>query len=110
MSRFLLDTDTVSLIQFGHVTAVRNLSAHPDGHVALAAVSFQEQTRCWLSRLNALTAPSQLADWYDRLVTRMLPAWRRLEMLPFPQPAIQRFQLLRSLRPNVGQMDLRLPA
>jgi tRNA(fMet)-specific endonuclease VapC len=110
MSRYLLDTDTITLIQFGHATAVRNLSAHADADVALSAVSFQEQMRGWLGRLNKLTAPSQLADWYDRLVTRMFPVWRRFELLPFPLPAIQRFEQLRSLRLNVGLMDLRLAA
>lgn len=110
MSTYLLDTDTITLIQFGHATAVRRLSAHADADVALSAVSFQEQMRGWLSRLNQLTAPSQQADWYDRLVARMFPLWRRYPLLPFSLPAIQRFQQLRSLRLNVGLMDLRLAA
>lgn len=63
-----------------------------------------------MSRLNGLTAPSQLADWYDRLVARMFPVWRRYPLLPFSLAAIQRFQQLRSLRLNVGLMDLRLAA
>jgi hypothetical protein len=62
MSTYLLDTDTITLVQFGHAAAVHNLAAHADADVALAAVSFQEQMRGWLSRLNRLTAPSQLAD------------------------------------------------
>lgn len=28
MSRYLLDTDTLTLIQFGHAAAVQNLAAH----------------------------------------------------------------------------------
>ena len=110
MSRYLLDTDTITLIQFGHATAIRNLGAHADADVTLSAVSFQEQMRGWLSRLNKLTSAAQQSDWYDRLVTRLFPVWRRFELLPFPQAAIQRFQHLRSLRLNVGLMDLRLAA
>jgi hypothetical protein len=30
MSRYLLDTDTLTLIQFGHAAAVQNLAAHAD--------------------------------------------------------------------------------
>ena len=110
MSRYLLDTDTITLIQFGHATAVRHIAARADADVAVSVLSFQEQMRGWLGRLTRLTAASQLADWYDRLVTRMFPLWRRYELLPFPLPAIQRFQQLRSLRLNVGLMDLRLAA
>jgi tRNA(fMet)-specific endonuclease VapC len=110
MSRYLLDTDIITLIQFGHATAVRRLSAQNDADVALSAISFQEQMRGWLGRLNKLTAPDQLADWYDRLVVRMFPLWRRYQLLPFSLAAIQRFQQLRALRLNVGLMDLRLAA
>src|SRR5438309_1543937 len=108
MSRFLLDTDTITLVQFGHGIIIRNLAAHADTDIILAVVSFQEQLRGWLGRLGKLAAPAQQADWYDRLVTRMFPVWRRFEMLPFPVAAMQRFQQLRSLRLNIGLMDLRL--
>src|SRR5579884_1759966 len=64
----------------------------------------------WFGRLGKLAAPVQQADWYDRLVTRMFPVWRRFEMLAFPLSALQRFQQLRALRLNVGLMDLRLGA
>lgn len=110
MSRYLLDTDTLTLIQFGHATLVKNLAAHPDADIALAALSMQEQMRGWLGRLNRLTAPRQLADWYDRLVYRMFPVWRRFTLLAFPEPAILRFEHLRSLRLNIGLIDLRLAA
>jgi hypothetical protein len=49
-----------------------------------------------------------LIDWYDRLVARMFPLWRRYQLLPFPLPAIQRFEQLRSLRLTIGLMDQRL--
>jgi tRNA(fMet)-specific endonuclease VapC len=110
MSTHLLDTDIITLIQFGHAAAIGRLSAHADADVALSAISFQEQISGWLARLNTLTAPPQLADWYDRLVARMFPVWRRYQMLPFSLAAILRFQHLRSLRLNVGLMDLRLAA
>jgi tRNA(fMet)-specific endonuclease VapC len=111
MSRYLLDTDTITLIQFGHAAAaVRRLSAEPDADVALSAVSFQEQMPGWLSRLHKLTTPALLADWYDRLVTRLFPVWCRFQLLPFSLAAIQRFEQLRTLRLKVGLMDLRLAA
>jgi len=110
MSRYLLDTDTLTLVQFGHAAAVHNLAAHADSEVALAAVTLQEQMRGWLAHLNKLSDPAQIADWYDRLAGRMFPIWRRFELLPFPESAQVRFDYLRSLRLNVGSMDLRLAA
>ena len=110
MSRFLPDTDTITLAQFGHATVIGHLASHPDADIALPVISLQEQMRGWLSRLQRLTAPPQLADWYDRLVNRMFPVWRRYQMVSFTEPAILRFEHLRSLRLNVGSMDLRLSA
>jgi tRNA(fMet)-specific endonuclease VapC len=44
------------------------------------------------------------------LVTRLLPVWGRFAVLSFTEPAIQRFEQLRSLKLNVGLMDLRIAA
>jgi tRNA(fMet)-specific endonuclease VapC len=110
MSRFLLDTDTITLVHYGHPGLVQQLALHPDSDITIAAISFQEQMRGWLARLNRLSTPAQLADWYDFLVNRMFPVWKRYELIPFPEPAILRFEQLRSMKLNVGLMDLRIAA
>lgn len=110
MSGHLLDTDTISLAQYGHATVVARLAAHPVADIYTCVVSYQEQMRGWLGRVNQLTTPARLADWYDRLVYRMMPVWSTYTMLSFPEPAILRFQHLRSLRLNIGLMDLRIAA
>jgi tRNA(fMet)-specific endonuclease VapC len=110
MSRFLLDTDTLTLIQFGHPMVTQRLAIHADTDIAVGILSVQEQMRGWLARLNRLTATDQLADWYDRLTNSMFPVWRRYTLLSFTEPAILRFEQLRALRLNVGLMDLRIAA
>ena len=75
MSLDLLDTDTITLAQFGHAAVVGQLGKQADADIALPVISLQEQMRGWLGRLTRLTAPPQLADWYDRLVNRMFPLW-----------------------------------
>jgi tRNA(fMet)-specific endonuclease VapC len=110
MSLYLLDTDTITLAQFGHAAVITQLSKQADADIALPVISLQEQMRGWLGRLARLTAPPQLADWYDRLVNRMFPFWRRYPLLSFLEPAILRFDQLRALRLNVGPMDLRIAA
>ncbi len=44
------------------------------------------------------------------LKTHLLPVWGRFVVLSFPETAILRFEQLRSLRLNVGLMDLRIAA
>jgi tRNA(fMet)-specific endonuclease VapC len=110
MSRFLLDTDTVTLAQFGHAAVVANLTSHSASDVSLSVISLQEQMSGWLSRLPRLTAPSQQRDWYDRLVNRMFPVWRQYPLLSFTESAMLRFAHLRSLKLNIGSMDLRIAA
>src|SRR5437879_6063440 len=110
MSVYLLDTDMLTLIQFGHAAAIQRLATHTDPDVAVSALSVQEQMKGWLAHLNQLRTPPQLADWYDRLANRMFPVWKRHVLLSFSEPAILRFEHLRSLRLNVGFMDLRIAA
>jgi tRNA(fMet)-specific endonuclease VapC len=107
---FLLDTDTISLAQFGNATVLARMATHLDSEIQLSVVSLQEQMLGWLGRFGKLTAAPQLADWYDRFVHRIFPVWKRYTVLPFPEPAILRFETLRSLRLNVGLMDLRIAA
>jgi tRNA(fMet)-specific endonuclease VapC len=110
MSGFLLDTDTITLAQFGHATVIANLSSHPITDIALPVISLQERMRGWLSRLSSLSDPAKVADWYDRLVSRMFPVWCTYKKLSFAEAAILRFEQLRSQRLNVGLMDLRIAA
>ena len=41
---------------------------------------------------------------------RLLPVWKRFPVLSFTEPAILRFEQLRSMKLNVGSMDLRIGA
>jgi tRNA(fMet)-specific endonuclease VapC len=110
MSRFLLDTDTLSLLQQGHATVLQRVNRHPVRDIALAVITLQEQLQGWQAALARARNRQQTALAYDRLVTRLLPVWCRFQALPFSEPAILRFEHLRSLRLNVGLMDLRIAA
>jgi tRNA(fMet)-specific endonuclease VapC len=110
MSRFLLDTDTLSLLQRGHPLVQQRVNNHSPADMALAAISIQEQMQGFLASVTRARNRQQLALAYDMLVTRLLPVWGRFVVLPFPETAILRFEQLRSLRLNVGMMDLRIAA
>jgi tRNA(fMet)-specific endonuclease VapC len=110
MSRFLLDTDTLSLLEQGHPHVLQQVNSHSATDLALSAISIQEQMQGFLASLLRARNRQQIALAYDRLVTRLLPVWSRFVVLPFPETAILRFEQLRSLRLNVGLMDLRIAA
>src|SRR5262245_52680238 len=108
MNGFLLDTDTISLAQFGHAIVVARLAARNDSEIFLSVISLQEQMAGWLGRFNKLKTPDKIAEWYDRFVVRMFPIWRPYEMRSFCLAAVQRFESLRKQRLNIGLMDLRI--
>jgi tRNA(fMet)-specific endonuclease VapC len=110
MSLFLLDTDTLSLLEQGHVIVSQRVNSHPVADVAVSAVTLQEQMQGFLAALARARNPQQFARAYDLLVTRLLPVWARFPVLSFPETAQLRFEHLRSLKLNVGLMDLRIAA
>lgn len=110
MIQFLLDTDSLSLLQQGHPTVLQRVNGHPVSNVAVSTITLQEQMQGWQGNLNRARNPQQVAIAHERLVIRLLPTWCRFPVLPFPEPAILRFEHLKSLRLNVGFMDLRIAA
>ena len=57
-----------------------------------------------------MRTPPQLALAYERLVERQWVVWHRFPLISFVEPAILRFEQLRTLKLNVGMMDLRIAA
>ena len=110
MIRYLLDTDTISLLQHNHPMVLLNLSKHPATDVAISVINVREQLTGWLSSVNQARTPPQIRFAYDRLVHLLLPVWKRFFVLSFPEPAILRFQQLLKMKLNIGGMDLRIAA
>lgn len=110
MSRFLLDTDTLSLLEQGHPLVLQRVNNFPLFDITLSAISIQEQMQGFLAGLTRARNRQQVALAYDMLVTRLLPVWCRFRVLSYPETAILRFEQVRSLRLNVGLMDLRIAA
>jgi tRNA(fMet)-specific endonuclease VapC len=110
MSLFLLDTDTLSLLEQGHATVLRRVNSQPAADIAVSVLTIQEQIQGWQAALSRARNRQQVALTYEMLVTRLLPVWCRFRVLTFTEPAILRFEQLRTLRLNVGLMDLRIAA
>src|SRR5260221_8075574 len=107
---FLLDTDILSLLERGHPRVLQQVNSHPVADISLSAITLQEQFKGFQKILARARNHQQIAYAYSMLVSRLLPVWSRFQVRSFPEPAILRFEHLRSLRLHVGMMDLRIAA
>lgn len=109
MSLFVLDTDHLSLFRFGHDHVVARLALHPPAEVAITIISVEEQLRAWYTLIRKARDANQRARGYQGLY-EVVEEVRLFRVLPFAQPAIQRYDELRKQWPRLGKMDLSIAA
>lgn len=109
MTLYILDTDTLSLLQHGHPKVSQECAARHPSDLAITVISVEEQLSGWYTLLRKARRPEDLARAYQRLVDTVR-TMARLTILPFTIPAIARYQQLIRLRLKVGRMDLRIAA
>jgi tRNA(fMet)-specific endonuclease VapC len=110
---FVLDTDHISLLEWGSGAAGQRLHervrALPEGEVVTTIITFEEQTRGWLAfQARARTLAQQVAAY--RKLKRHLDVYLKIPVLEFDAEAAEEFQRLRRLRLRVGAMDLKIAA
>jgi len=109
MTLYILDTDTLSLLQHGHPKVSPQFGARRPSDLAITVISVEEQLSGWYTLLRKARRPEDLARAYQRLVDTVR-SMARLTILPFTISAIARYQQLIRLKLNVGRMDLRIAA
>ncbi len=109
MTPYILDTDTLSLLQQGHPRVSQRCGARPSTDLAITVISVEEQLSGWYTALRKARRPDDLARVYQRLAATVsfLAQWT---ILPFPIAAIARSQQLISSKLNVKRSDLRIAA
>jgi tRNA(fMet)-specific endonuclease VapC len=109
----ILDSDHMSLMEWsGSVPAKRledRLGRLPKEEVATTIVSFEEQTRGWMTVLAKARKMKDQVDVYGRL-RRQLEIYCGLLVLNFEELAAVEFQRLRKEHPRSGAMDLKITA
>jgi len=106
---FVLDTDHISLLQRGHPLVVARVLATPPDELAVSVVTFEEQLGAWYTMIRQARDPAKMARGYEGLL-QVLEDARRLHILPFSRPAIERYLELRRTHRRVGRMDLAIAA
>ncbi|MGL5075960.1 MAG: type II toxin-antitoxin system VapC family toxin [Waterburya sp.] len=109
---YILDTDHLSFLDRGGAKAqvlLQRLVGIDPRQVAATIISYEEQTRGWLSYLAKAQTIDKQIQAYSQL-KRQLTNYCAIPILEFDQPASQEFQRLKKLYPRLGTMDLKIAA
>lgn len=109
MIRFLLDTDTLSLLQRNDEAVQAFLERFPTDELGVSVISYQEQVQgrlAWLAK--ARTAEEQERAY--QLLADMPTFFAEFPIANFSEAISRRFDSLKALKLNVGLNDLRIAA
>lgn len=107
---YLLDTDHLSVLERGGAEAERlrrRLQTVPPNEVAATVVSYEEQTRGWLSYLAKARSLTDQVTAYSYL-QRHLQVFCAIPLLAFDPAAAAIVQHLQQQRIRIGTMDLKI--
>ena len=109
----VLDTDHMSALEWGGGAAgqrlIARLDIEPLSGAATTIITFEEQTRGWLSVLARARSLDEQVDAYRRL-KRLLDNYLKIRVLDFDAGAAIEFRRLHRLRLRIGTMDLKIAA
>jgi tRNA(fMet)-specific endonuclease VapC len=109
----ILDTDHFTVLRYPEHSQFAILSARmrqsADTNFATTAISVEEQMRGWLAAIRRARRVHDQILYYTRLVAmiRFVSKW---QILPFNEPAADRFEALRKQRVRIGTQDLKTAA
>jgi len=106
---YVLDTDILTLYQFGNPSVCRHVGEHRSEEVAVSIITVDEQLSSWYTLVRRKKRPDELARIY-RLLTDNVRFLSRLQLLSFREAAIVRFEELKRMKLGVKGMDLRIAA
>lgn len=109
MTLYVLDTDHLTLLRYGHAEVVARLKATPPQDRAITIISVEEQLRAWFTQVRRARDAEQLARAYEGL-SQVVEMANSVRVLPFTRRAIKRYLDLRKVLPRMGKLDLAIAA
>jgi len=109
MSLFVLDTDHITLLHYGHAEVVARLDATPEEELAMTIVSVEEQLRGWFTQVRKAHGADRLARAYNGL-SQVIATAKSVRVLPFTRSSVELFLELRKVLRRVGKFDLAIAA
>jgi tRNA(fMet)-specific endonuclease VapC len=109
MSLYVLDTDTVQLLQDENPAVVGHVLAIAAGDLAISVVTVEEQLSGWYTQLRQAKRPERLA-WAYRRLAATVRFLSQVQIVDFDESAIRRCEQLKKRKIKVRTMDLRIAA
>ncbi len=109
MTRYVLDTDHLTLLRRGHPEVVARVAATPEADIAITILSIEEQFRAWFTQVRRARDATGLARAYEGLCD-VIDMAKTLQVLPFSRAAVDRYLELRRTLRRVGKQDLAIAA
>jgi tRNA(fMet)-specific endonuclease VapC len=106
MSIFVLDTDTLTLLQRRMPTVCERAAAHAT-ETAITILTVEEQLSGWYALLRKAKKPDKIIQAY-RSLAENVRFLSQLRILDYDEPALQRYEDLKRLKLNIGKFDLRI--
>ena len=106
---FILDSDTFTLYRQARRQIVTRVAAQPAHLIVTTVITVEEQLTGWQALLRQSKGDAHLAFTYQRL-TDAVRSLSGFYILTFSEAAIARYNVLLSMKLNVGKMDLRIAA
>jgi tRNA(fMet)-specific endonuclease VapC len=109
----ILDTDHMSLLEWTNSPSAQKLNERleklSDAEITTTIISFEEQTKGWLTILAKAKSVMDQIEAYRRL-NRLLGIYAELNVLDFDENAAVEFQQLRKQLRRLNTMDLKIAA
>lgn len=109
MSLYILDTDTLQLLQDENPAVVARIQGVALADRAISVVSVEEQLSGWYAQLRQAKRPERLA-WAYRHLAATVRFLSLLQIVDFDEAAIRRCEQLKKQKIKVRKMDLRIAA
>ena len=109
MNRYVLDTDTLTLLREGHRLVSERALAQPAGSVVTSVITVDEQISGWYTALRRAKTPERVSQTYDRLA-RTVVFLSQFPILSYSIDAISNYEQLLRQKLGVRANDLRIAA
>jgi tRNA(fMet)-specific endonuclease VapC len=106
---FILDTDHISLFQRRDPAVSARVLATPAVELATTVITVEEQLRGRMARVRRARSDAEVVRAYHNLLATFL-YFQTITIIAFDEQAQTIFNRLRTQKPRVGTLDLRIAA
>lgn len=109
MIRYLLDTDTVSLLRTGHAQVSSRVLSNPIESLAISAITVEELFTGWFALLRHAKTDADKSSIYER-IARTAKFVGQFQIVGCCTAALETVRQLQRQKLNVGSNDLKIAA